>query len=262
VIEVHEAMADVSKSKKIAALSQNGQTPKGKDFSDSTGDGNSDFPLKVTMKENITCVRCDPFKNFFYVSTSRGLLTKFFISKQTSSDIDQNLLEETMDLIGLEPKKTDYYELIETGDIKNPIYDTGAPDDRGCQIELYFPERIQEFENGNKKITKKFRKKLDWTLAELNWRELAGKMDEKSEEKRFNVLRDLDSEATGNLSGKMERGEYVLPKKKSKKAKPQGKIGPSSAYLRKKSKKTDSPALEYFIILFCQGSVSLYSKDL
>jgi hypothetical protein len=204
------------------------------------------------MKENITCVRCDPFKNFFYVSTSRGLLTKFFISKQTSSDIDQNLLEETMDLIGLEPQKTDYYELIETGDIKNPIYDTGAPDDRGCQIELYFPERIQEFENGNKKITKKFGKKLDWTLAELDLRELVGKED----------LRDLDSEATGKLSGKMEKGEYVLPKKKSKKAKPQGKIGPSSAYVRKKSKKTDLPALEYFIILFCQGSVSLYSKDL
>lgn len=144
-------MADVSKSKKKSGSSKNGQKLRGQDFPDSTGDGRSDFPLKFTMKEKITCVRCDPNKNFFYVSTSRGLLTKFFISVHKGSDVDQNPVEETMDLtldlIGLGVQKTDYYELIETGDIKNPIYDIGVQDDRGCQIELYFPERIQEYEN-------------------------------------------------------------------------------------------------------------------
>lgn len=171
MIEVHVAMADVSKSKKKAALSQKSQATKGTDFADSTSDGNSAFPLKFTMKENITCVRCNPFKNFknfFYVSTSRGLLTNFFISKQTSSDIDENLLEESMDFIEPGPQKTDSYELIETGDIKNPIFDINGPDDRGCQIELYFPERIKGFEKGNKKIRKKFGKKLDSTLFKLS----------------------------------------------------------------------------------------------
>lgn len=171
MIEVHIAMAHLSKSKKKAALSKNGQTPKGTDFADSSGDGNSAFPLKFTMKENITCVRCNPFKNFknfFYVSSSRGSLTKFYISKQTSSDIDQNLLEQTMDFIGPEPQKTDSYELIETEEIKNPIFDIYGPDDRGCQIELYFPERIKGFEKGNKKIRKKFGKKLDSTLFKLS----------------------------------------------------------------------------------------------
>jgi hypothetical protein len=201
------------------------------------------YPLVYNLSEDITCVKPDlgfkmpcsdnmnsgPKSRFFYAVTFRGTIYKFVISE------NPKFLRTDF---GYLPKR-----IIKIGDVKNPLFEKLDPCDDTTEILLMYPSHALG------KLAHQSDMKVD-----------VNKMVQSKDKKNSALpeMMQIVSEGVNNLPSiaKKSISQRIIEQNEKKKVEQREEVFGQTFRL------FETNSNDCFILLFCQGSISIYSHDL
>lgn len=201
------------------------------------------YPLVYNLSEDITCVKVDlgfkmpcsenmnsgPKSRFFYAVTFRGTIYKFVIS-----DNPKFLKTD----FGYLPKR-----IIKIGDVKNPLFEKLDPCDDTTEILLMYPSHA-------------LGKLVHQSDMKVDVNKIVQSKDKKNS--ALPEMMQIIGEGVINLPSiaKKSISQRIIEQNKKKKIEQQEEVFGETFRL------FESNSNDCFILLFCQGSISIYSHDL